>query len=561
MTKTNKSFFMVALSFVAILCSLLFVSVMPANASAESKSANGLVAWRELEFSEEIFDKTLRLYEDSSIDIYSADGEWLTISYDGMYFAGVDEEDQSPIDLVIPSVSASDEKGAYIDYVFTKEFFSSLFADVDSADIATTNVYIVVEDIDFFEGKTFIEGEYVQDGDSLANKYVRYYIDRDASALETNKYYISMYTDKVIPQSSHIADGYVDFYFPTDRLNEENLIVKDFIDNYDELTWSSTAFVYLEVDESEVDEPDIPQLDTSDRVATRKLGMYDENLLNKYIRVYALEDSILSIDGVDGSILLSATEIRYQYISEETGEYVYVKSPVEILFGEGEDDLYGAYRDYYISDEISNFFSGEMSCFAYKNVYFASLDTDYFAGKTFVEGDIVKEGDNLTNKYVRFYYDEGLSKVGSEYFLIDSTPDDGFSYVKNEEGKYIDFYFAEDRCCEEAMEVIYFFNDYSEPCSESSAFVYLEIDDGSIDNPEDVPTDTPETPGDTPTDEPEVPSDKPTDKPADEPTEEPTEKPDVKNEVDTEKLIMFGASGLLLLATLAFIISLFKKKR
>ena len=115
MTKTKKSFFMVALSFVAILCSLLFVSVMPANASAESKSANGLVAWRELEFGEEIFDKTIRLYEDSSIDIYGVDGEWLTISYDGMYFAGVDEEDQSPIDLVIPSVSASDEKGVYID--------------------------------------------------------------------------------------------------------------------------------------------------------------------------------------------------------------------------------------------------------------------------------------------------------------------------------------------------------------------------------------------------------------------------------------------------------------
>lgn len=322
MTKTKRNILLTFLSILLVGCVLLLSTVSLVSARADSISTAGLIPIREFDYRDGLFDRQLRMYEDSEIGLYGEDGEVLFITFNEIQYAGDEGSEPVRIELEIEFNDGTDDRGNYKDFCLTRGNFSGYFANLNAIDYNVLNVYILVEDIDFFEGKTFIEGGYVQVGDSLANKYVRYYVNGDVSAMETDKYYISMYTDEVVPQNSHVAEGYIDFYFPTDRLNENNLIVKNFIDNYDE------------------------------------------------------------------------------YIGEST------------------------------------------------------------------------------------------------------------------------------------------------------AFVYLEISDGEIDNPEDIPTD-----------EPEVPSDKPIDKPTDEPMEEPTEKPDVKKEIDVEKLIMFGASGLLLLATLAFIISLFKKKK
>ena len=439
MTKTNKSFFMVALSLVVILSAALFASVMPVNASAESRSANGLVAWREYEYRDEFFNRTLRLYknEDSRIDILGADGECFLITYDGMYYAGADEDDYNPIDLVIPSVSASDERGEYIDYVFTRDFFSPFFADTNAIEISCMYVYIVVEDIDFFEGKTFVEGDYVQEGDSLANKYVRYYIDRDSLALETNKYYISMYTDDVIPQSSHLRDGYIDFYFSTDRLNEENLIVDNFVDRYDETSWESTAFVYLDEIWGEI-------FSTEGYVRGDEVEVGD-CIADSFIRVYK--------------------------------------------YGTGFDVVY----------------NGESLNIGYYDVFYNGMPLEDFVGRC---------------------------------FYIDGEDD---------MGEYKDYYFT--------MEMLESFVPNHELGNFWIDGVYFLEKEGELDIPSDEPSDEP---NDTPNDEP---TEEPSDKPSDEPTEEPSETPSDNKEIDKEKLIMFGGSTLLLVATLAFIISLFKKRK
>ena len=281
----------------------------------------------------------------------------------------------------------------------------------------------------------------------------------------------------------------------------------------------------------------------SDDFKVGKEVSVNDDIRNRWIRV--MPGGSINFIGNDGEVLVLDI-MGPDFIVDGSG----MGLPEEIPFvpaSEGE-----SYMDYYTDGELLIRLIGNTKINAVSNVYFLDEQEDFvFDTTNFVVDGQIQEWTEIIEKPIRLYVDSTVEITGyNGAYLMSSF--EGFSYMATEfavptdapveiytcrgadnRGEYVDIFFTRD-----ALNNMF---GNSEELMVSAYDVYT------------LKEELPELP--------DGPVDEPTDEPSDLPTEEPIETPDNNQGISTEKAIMFGASAILLVAIVAFVISLFKKKK
>ena len=158
MTKTNKNFLMLILSFVLIGCTLIISLVSPISAKAESLppistmregvfDTTNYVVDRELQYGSEVKENALRLYEDSFIEITGPTGAYLMSSYGGFTYLTSEYAVPADAPVEISTCRGEDSKGAYVDIFFTEEALITMFGTSEEFMVYAYDVYVIEKEM------------------------------------------------------------------------------------------------------------------------------------------------------------------------------------------------------------------------------------------------------------------------------------------------------------------------------------------------------------------------------------------------------------------------------
>ena len=153
-------------------------------------------------------------------------------------------------------------------------------------------------------------------------------------------------------------------------------------------------------------------LDTSDYIAFREVN-YDDYLTGRPFRVY--DGSMIEFYGPNWAKIKIGFEAQGYFPDADAEEF----ELIEIPYVEGRDSK-GEYKDFLISYNmmIEYLESPDITPGYVQNVYMLSIDKDFFADKNFAVGEAVCPGDNLSGRYVRFYFNQETQGLLTFFYTL-----------------------------------------------------------------------------------------------------------------------------------------------